>query len=117
MCDGATYCAMEFAGSAIESLSIDERCTVCNMAVEAGAKNGIIAPDAKTIEFVKARTNKPFEPVYSDPDSPVKAEYRFDVSKLEPVVAKPHLPDNKALVRDCKDIKVDSGLYRFMHRW
>ena len=107
--DGATYCAMEFAGSAIESLSIDERCTVCNMAVEAGAKNGIIAPDAKTIEFVKARTDKAFEPIYSDPDSPIKAEYRYDVSKLEPVVAKPHLPDNKALARECSDIKVDQA--------
>lgn len=105
--DGATYCAMEFSGSAIESLSIDERCTVCNMAVEAGAKNGIIAADQKTIDFVKARTDKPFEAVYSDPDSPVMAEYRFDVSTLEPVVAKPHLPDNKALVRDCRDTKVD----------
>ncbi len=105
--DGATYCAMEFTGTAIEALSIDERCTVCNMAVEAGAKNGIIAPDAKTIEFVKARTDKPFEPVYSDPDTAIKTEYRYDVSKLEPVVAKPHLPDNKALVRDCSDIKVD----------
>lgn len=105
--DGATYCAMEFTGTAIESLSIDERCTICNMAVEAGAKNGIIPPDAKTIEFVNARTDKPFEPVYSDPDSPVKAVYRYDVSKLEPVIAKPHLPDNKALVRDCDDIKVD----------
>ncbi len=105
--DGATYCAMEFTGSTIDSLSIEERCTICNMAVEAGAKNGIIAPDAKTIEFVKARTDKPFEPLYSDTDCSVMAEYKYDVSKLEPVVAKPHLPDNTALVRDCSAIKVD----------
>ena len=104
---GATYCAMEFTGSTIASLSIDERCTICNMAIEAGAKNGIIAPDEKTFEFVKARTDKPFEPVYSDPDTPVKAEYRYDVSKLEPVIAKPHLPDNKALVRECSDVVPD----------
>ena len=105
--DGATYCAMEFTGSAIESLSIEERCTVCNMAVEAGAKNGIIAPDLKTLAYVKARTRKPFEPLYSDPDAKVAAEYRYDVSTLEPVVARPHLPDNKALARACRDVKVD----------
>ena len=105
--DGATYCAMEFSGSAIKSLSIDERCTICNMAVEAGAKNGIIAPDEKTIEYVKQRTDKPFVPLYSDDGEAVKSEYRYDVSKLEPVIAKPHLPDNKALARECKDIKVD----------
>ena len=105
--DGATYCAMEFTGSAIEALSIEERCTICNMAVEAGAKNGIIAPDAKTLAYVKARTRKPFVPLYSDPDAPVQAEYRYDVAKLEPVVAKPHLPDNKALARACRGVKID----------
>jgi 3-isopropylmalate/(R)-2-methylmalate dehydratase large subunit len=105
--DGATYCAMEFTGSAVASLSVEERCTVCNMAVEAGAKNGIIAPDAKTLAYVKARTAKPFEPLTSDPGASVQAEYRYDVSKLEPVVARPHLPDNKALARACRDVKVD----------
>ncbi|MDD2598552.1 MAG: 3-isopropylmalate dehydratase large subunit [Kiritimatiellae bacterium] len=105
--DGATYCAMEFSGTTIDALSIEERCTICNMAVEAGAKNGIIAADAKTIAYVKARTQKPFQALYSDADTPVKAEYRYDVSQLEPVVAKPHLPDNKALVRECNGTKVD----------
>jgi len=105
--DGATYCAMEFTGSAISALGIDERCTICNMAVEAGAKNGIIAPDQKTLDYVKARTKKPFEPLFGDPDARVLSERRYDVSKLEPVVAKPHLPDNKALARACRDVKVD----------
>jgi 3-isopropylmalate/(R)-2-methylmalate dehydratase large subunit len=105
--DGATYCAMEFTGSAIDALSVEERCTISNMAVEAGAKNGIIAPDAKTFAYVKARTAKPFEPLYSDPDAKVAAEYRYDVASLEPVVAKPHLPDNKALARDCRGVKID----------
>jgi len=104
--DGATYCAMEFTGSAIEALSIEERCTICNMAVEAGAKNGIIAPDQKTFDYVNARTKKSYEPLYSDRDAKIQAEYRYDVSKLEPVVAKPHLPDNKALARDCSNVKV-----------
>ena len=105
--DGATYCAMEFTGSAIDALSIEERCTICNMAVEAGAKNGIIAPDAKTLEYVRARTRKPFDPLYGDPEARVAAEYRYDVSKLEPVVAQPHLPDNKALARACREVKID----------
>ena len=104
--DGATYCAMEFTGSAIEALSIEERCTICNMAVEAGAKNGIIAPDAKTLAYVTARTRKALVPLYSDPDAPVQAEYRYDVAKLEPVVARPHLPDRRALARECRDVKV-----------
>ncbi|MCL2103743.1 MAG: 3-isopropylmalate dehydratase large subunit [Kiritimatiellaeota bacterium] len=104
--DGATYCAMEFTGSAIASLSIEERCTICNMAVEAGAKNGIIAPDQKTLDYVNARTKKSYDPLHSDPSADVQAEYRYDVSKLEPVVAKPHLPDNKALARDCRDVKL-----------
>ena len=105
--DGATYCAMEFAGSAIASLSIDERCTICNMAVEAGAKNGIIAPDKKTLDYVNARTQKPFEPLYGDADAKVVSERVYDVAKLEPVVARPHLPDNKALARECRDVKID----------
>jgi len=105
--DGATYCAMEFTGSAIDSLSIEERCTICNMAVEAGAKNGIIAPDKKTLEYVTSRTKKPFTPLYSDPDATVLREFRYDVSTLEPVVAKPHLPDHKALARACRDVRVD----------
>jgi 3-isopropylmalate/(R)-2-methylmalate dehydratase large subunit len=105
--DGATYCAMEFAGSAIAGLSIDERCTICNMAVEAGAKNGIIAPDKKTLDYVNARAQKPFEPLYGDADAKVASERVYDVAKLEPVVARPHLPDNKALARDCRDVKID----------
>ena len=105
--DGATYCAMEFTGSAIAALSIEERCTICNMAVEAGAKNGIIAPDQKTFDYVQARTKKPYEPLFSDADAYVQAEYYYDVSKIEPLVARPHLPDNTAAARACRDVKVD----------
>ena len=105
--DGATYCAMEFTGEAISALSIDERITICNMAVEAGAKNGIIPPDAKTLEFVKARTSKPFEPILGDPDAPVLKTYEYDVSTFVPCVAKPHIPSNYAPARDCAGIKLD----------
>ena len=105
--DGATYCAMEFTGEAISALSIDERITICNMAVEAGAKNGIIPPDAKTLEFVKARTSKSFEPILGDPGASVLKTYEYDVSTFVPCVAKPHIPSNYAPARDCADIKLD----------
>ncbi len=105
--DGATYCAMEFVGEAINDLSIDERITICNMAIEAGAKNGIIPPDEKTIEFVKSRTLKPFVPIYGDEDAPVLKTYTYDVSTFVPCVAKPSSPDNYATARDVKDVKLD----------
>lgn len=98
--DGATYHAMEFDGEAVYDLSIQERMTLTNMAIEAGAKNGIIAPDRKTESAVRERTAAEFEPVFSDPDATWSAEYRYDVAEMEPVVAKPHRPDNKATVRE-----------------
>ncbi|KAF3560463.1 hypothetical protein F2Q69_00015811 [Brassica cretica] len=104
---GATYKTMEFSGTTIESLTMEERMTLCNMVVEAGGKNGVIPPDATTFNYVENRTSVPFQPVYSDGNASFVADYRFDVSKLEPVVAKPHSPDNRALARECKDVKID----------
>ncbi|MCD4824375.1 MAG: 3-isopropylmalate dehydratase large subunit [Phycisphaerae bacterium] len=104
---GATYMAMEFAGEALMSLNIDERCTVPNMAIEAGGKNGIIAPDELAIEYVKARTDVPFEPVYSDPDATYVKVLEFDTDKLEPTVAMPHSPDRRALARELGDVTLD----------
>jgi len=108
--DGATYQAMEFAGEAIESLCVDERCTICNMAIEAGGKNGIIAPDEVTLKYVadRARPDAPqFEPAFSDADAKYAAEYEFDASKIEPTVAQPHCPDRRALARELADVKLD----------
>jgi len=105
--DGATYAAMEFCGEAIEALSIDERITLCNMAIEAGGKNGIIAPDAKTLAYVRERTDKPFEIITGDADAPVEASYQYDVSTFEPCVAKPHLPSNYATARASTDVRLD----------
>lgn len=105
--DGATYCAMEFTGEAVAALSIDERITICNMAIEAGGKNGIIAPDEKTLDYVRARTSKPFTPVYGDPDAPVLKTYTYDVSTFEPCVARPHIPSNYATARQAADVKLD----------
>ncbi|MBV8885068.1 MAG: 3-isopropylmalate dehydratase, partial [Chroococcidiopsidaceae cyanobacterium CP_BM_RX_35] len=105
---GATYRTMEFAGETIEQLTMEERMTLCNMAIEAGGKNGVVAPDATTFEYVRARTSKPFEAVYTDElGAQFYSDRYYDVSQLEPVVAKPHSPDNRALARECQDVKVD----------
>lgn len=87
--DGAGYKAIEYRGSAISQLSIDSRCSLCNMAVEAGAKNGIIEADEKTVAYIEERTGREFEMVHSDPDSEYEKVINIDGSKLEPMVAKP----------------------------
>ncbi|PIN15647.1 3-isopropylmalate dehydratase (aconitase superfamily) [Handroanthus impetiginosus] len=104
---GATYKAMEFVGSTVESLTMEERMTLCNMAVEAGGKNGIIPADSTTFKYLEDKTSVPYEPVFSDGQARYLTEYRFDISKLEPLVAKPHSPDKRALARECKDVKID----------
>jgi 3-isopropylmalate/(R)-2-methylmalate dehydratase large subunit len=105
--DGAVYRAMEFDGEAIYALNIEERMTICNMVIEAGGKNGVIAPDEVTRAFVDSRTGKSYECVYSDEDAQFHSVRRYDVSKLEPIVAKPHSPDNKATVREVEGTKLD----------
>lgn len=105
--DGANYCAMEFCGDAISALSVEERMTICNMAIEAGAKNGIIAPDDKALEYVRARTRKEFFPVPGDADAAVKMQWDYDASSLEPCVAEPHLPSNYAPVRTRTSVKLN----------
>jgi 3-isopropylmalate/(R)-2-methylmalate dehydratase large subunit len=104
---GANYRALEIDGDTISRMDMEERMTLCNMAIEAGAKNAVIAADQTTFDYVRARTDKPFTPVYADANANYYYEKRYDVSKLEPVVAKPHSPDNRALVSECKDVKID----------
>ena len=105
--DGATYRAMEFVGEAISALNVEERCTICNMAIEAGGKNGIIAPDKVVTDYVQARTDKPFKTYSSDDDATYCKVYEFDAATLEPTVAQPHSPDNRALARELKDVSID----------
>ncbi|MDZ4700642.1 MAG: 3-isopropylmalate dehydratase large subunit [Rhodothermales bacterium] len=106
-CDGATYRAMEFDGEAVYNLSMEERMTLTNMAIEAGGKSGIIPADEKTFAHVRARTNRPFDAVYSDPDATYHSVRVYDVSTMEPMVAKPHSPDNKATVSEVAGDKLD----------
>ena len=104
--DGGTYKALEFTGSTILDLSIDERMTLTNMAIEAGAMNGIIAADSKTEEFVRARTDAEYAIYQSDEDADYAGEFNYRTSELEPVVAKPHSPDNRDTVKNVSGTKL-----------
>jgi 3-isopropylmalate/(R)-2-methylmalate dehydratase large subunit len=108
-CDGATYRSMEFDGDGVYALNIEERMTLCNMVIEAGGKNGVIAPDRVTLDYVNARNKggKAYSPLSSDPGAKFGFEKVYDVTKLEPVVAKPHSPDNRASVREVRGTKLD----------
>ena len=105
--DGARYKAMEFSGPAVSRLNMGERLALCNMAVEAGAKNGIVAPDEVTEEYEKGRAQRPPRIAASDPDALYSKTYRWDVSNLSPQVAVPHLPENARPVEECGDVEID----------
>jgi len=105
--DGATYRAMEFAGDGVMSLSIEERMTLCNMVIEAGGKNGVIPVDAVTEQFVKSKTAKPYEPVTDNRGARFHSVRRYKSAAIEPTVAKPHSPDNRATARECHGIRLD----------
>lgn len=105
--DGARYMSMEFCGEAITNLSIDNRFSMANMAIEAGGKNGIIAPDDITLAYVKGRAKRPFTVYKSDDDAVYTQVIEYDVSKMEPVVAYPHLPENTRPVSQAVNVLLD----------
>ncbi|MEK6759763.1 MAG: 3-isopropylmalate dehydratase large subunit [Deltaproteobacteria bacterium] len=105
--DGALYNAMEFTGRPIETLSMDSRMSMCNMAIEAGAKSGIINPDAITKAYVEKRAERPYKFYSSDADAIYKEVREYDCSNIEPQVACPHLPENTKNVSDVKNVSVD----------
>ena len=104
--DGALYMAMEFTGPAVEGLGMDGRLTMANMAVEAGAKNGIVPPDDLTRRYVEGRAKRPYAFYQSDPDARYAQVYEFDVGKLEPQVAFPHLPENTRPVSEAAGVDI-----------
>src|SRR5262249_20259069 len=108
-CDGATYRAMEFDGDGVFALNIEERMTLCNMVIEAGGKNGVIAPDRVTLDYVNARNKngKTYTPVYPRAGARAIHEKVYDIGKLEPLVAKPHSPDNRARVGEVRGQRLD----------
>lgn len=112
--DGATYRAMQFQGPGAQALSIDDRMTIANMAIEAGGKNGIFEPDEKTFAYVNARTKanatkSDYEPLFCDPDQKQHFVYdqRFDLSRLEPTVACHPNPGNRKLARELGHVALD----------
>ncbi len=109
--DGATYKSLEFCGGAVDSMSMAERFTIANMAVEAGAKVGLFPADGTTQSYLKARGRSGrFRSIKADPDAIYERSIEIDASKLEPTVAKPHTVDNTALVRDVEGTKIDQVL-------
>ncbi len=105
--DGARYMSMEFTGEVISGLSMDNRFTMANMAIEAGGKNGIFAVDEKTLEYVKNRAKRPYTVYESDPDAKYVEVREYDVTGMEPVVAFPHLPENTRPVSQATDVTLD----------
>jgi 3-isopropylmalate/(R)-2-methylmalate dehydratase large subunit len=108
--DGALYQAMEFTGETISNLPMADRLSMANMAIEAGAKNGIFAPDAITEEYVKPRAKRPYKFYASDTDAVYADVIEIDASKLEPQVAFPHLPSNVKGVSQAGNVKIDQAL-------
>ncbi|MEI0611282.1 3-isopropylmalate dehydratase large subunit [Brachyspira pilosicoli] len=105
--DGALYKSMEFRGEGVSSLTMDDRACISNMAIEAGAKNGIFEVDDKTIEFLKDIVKRDYTIFKADDDAVYEKEYDIDLSSIEPTVACPHLPENTKEAKELKDIKVD----------
>ena len=105
--DGALYKSMEFAGPGVASLTMDDRLCICNMAIEAGAKNGIFPVDDRTLEYLKGRAER--EPVIytADEDAPYEKTVEIDLSAIEPTVACPHLPENTHPARELENIQID----------
>ncbi|MCR4798609.1 MAG: 3-isopropylmalate dehydratase large subunit [Lachnospiraceae bacterium] len=105
--DGALYQSMEFVGDGIGYLSMDDRFTIANMAIEAGGKNGIFPVDEKTKAYLKDHATREYKVYEADPDAEYTAEYEIDLSSLRPTVSFPHLPENTKTVDEIDEIRID----------
>ena len=105
--DGARYESLEFCGEGVSSLSMDDRFTICNMAIEAGAKNGIFPVDERTLRYIREHGNRSFRSFEADPDARYEREILLDLSKLRPTVAFPHLPENTKEIGSFPPISID----------
>ena len=105
--DGALYQSLEFAGEGVASLSMDDRFTISNMAIEAGGKNGIFPVDEKTMEYINGRVDRPCEAFEADPDAVYAREVVIDLDTLEPTVAMPHLPENTKVVSEVAGLPIN----------
>ena len=105
--DGALYKSMEFVGEGIHNLSMDDRFTIANMAIEAGGKNGIFPVDDVAIAYMKEHSKREFKVYEADADAEYDEEYTIDLSTLKPTVAFPHLPENTRTIDEVGDVKID----------
>ncbi len=105
--DGALYKSMEFTGEGLNYLSMDDRFTIANMVIEAGAKNGIFEVDEKTLDYMAEHSSKPYKIYKADEDAEYAEVYKIDLSTLRPTVAFPHLPENTRTIDEVGDIKID----------
>ena len=108
--DGALYKTLEIGGSTIENMPMDGRFTICNMAIEAGAKNGIIIPDEITKQYLDKRSIRHYKFYQSDKDAGYEKIIKYNTEEIEPVVAFPHLPENIKPVSETGDIKIDQSV-------
>ena len=108
--DGALYQSLEFAGEGVAALSMDDRLTIANMAIEAGGKNGIFPVDDTALEYIHAHGNKPYTIYEADPDAEYEREVTIDLSALEPTVSFPHLPENTKTIAEAGDIRIDQAV-------
>lgn len=108
--DGALYRSMEFAGEGVAALSMDDRFTICNMAIEAGAKNGIFPVDEKTMKYMNGRVNRTLNIASADADAAYDETYVIDLNTLRPTIACPHLPENTKTIDELERIEINQSV-------
>ena len=107
--DGGAYRTMQFGGTGISEMSVEERLTLTNMTTEAGAKNGIIEPDQKVLDYLGERGATNLNPIYGDDDAEYDETFEYEASEMEPIVAKPFSPENVAVVREAPSVELDKA--------
>ena len=107
--DGGAYKTMQFGGETVSEMSVEDRLTLCNMTTEAGAKNGIVVPDAKTIRYLESRGAASISPVYPDEDACYETTYQYDAAEMVPVVAEPYSPENVTPVSEAPSEELDKA--------
>jgi 3-isopropylmalate/(R)-2-methylmalate dehydratase large subunit len=108
--DGALYRSMEFTGEGIKNLSMDDRFTICNMAIEAGGKNGIFPVDETALQYMKEHSKREFTVYEADEDAEYDETYVIDLSRLKPTVSFPHLPSNTRTIDQVGEVKIDQAV-------
>jgi 3-isopropylmalate/(R)-2-methylmalate dehydratase large subunit len=107
--DGGAYRTMQFGGSGIDAMSVESRLTLCNMTTEAGAKNGIVEPDQKVVDYLSSRGATNVQMIKGDADSEYAKIFEYECSEMEPIVAKPFSPDNITIVREAPNVELDKS--------